>query len=74
MSLRKTLYPLLSTSSTQEALSRHYRKIVDWDVKNQHKQTYLSTSNDFRNVLGIRDEIGQPSSSPPHARCKGVWL
>ena len=38
MSLSKTLYPLLSTGSTQEDLSRHNWKTVDWDVKNQHKQ------------------------------------
>ena len=33
MSLSKTLYPLLSTGSTEEDLSRH-----DWDVKNPIKQ------------------------------------
>ena len=32
MSLSKTLYPLLSTGSTQE---------VDWDEKNQNKQTLM---------------------------------
>ena len=26
-----------NTGSSQEDLSRHYRKIVDWDVKNQTK-------------------------------------
>ena len=41
LSLSKTLYPLLSTSLTQEdsKLSQHDRKIVDWDIKHQHKQT-----------------------------------
>ena len=39
MSLSKTLYPLLSTGSTQEDPSQHNWKIVDWDVKNQNKQT-----------------------------------
>ena len=34
MSLSKTLYPLLSTCSTQEDPSRHNLKLVDWDVKN----------------------------------------
>ena len=38
MSLSKTLYPLLSTGSAKEDLSRHDGKIVDWDVKNQNKQ------------------------------------
>ena len=38
VSLSKTLYPLLSTGSTQDDLSRHDFKIVDWDVKNQTKQ------------------------------------
>ena len=37
VSLSKTLYPLLSTGSSQEDPSRHNRKIVDWDVKK--KQT-----------------------------------
>ena len=36
MSLSKTLYPLLSTGSTKEDLSR-----LDWDVKNQIKQTNI---------------------------------
>ena len=38
VSLSKTLYPLLWTGSTQEGLSRHDWKIVDWDVKNWLKQ------------------------------------
>ena len=37
MSLREKLYLLLSTGSTQEYLSLHDWKIVDWDVKNQTK-------------------------------------
>ena len=35
VSLSKTLYPLLNTGSTQE--DSHYRKIVNWDVKNRNK-------------------------------------
>ena len=35
VSLSKTLYPLLSTGSTQEDPSQHNRTNVDWDVKNQ---------------------------------------
>ena len=37
VSLDKTLYPLLCTGSTQEVLSQHDWKIVDWDVKSQNK-------------------------------------
>ena len=37
VSLSKTHQSLLSTGSTQENLSRHNWKIVDWDVKNQIK-------------------------------------
>ena len=40
MSFSKTLYPLLSTGSTQET-SQHDRKFVDWDIKHQLKQTKL---------------------------------
>ena len=39
VSMNKALYPLLSFCSTQEDLSRHDLKIVDWDVKNQTKHT-----------------------------------
>ena len=40
VSFSKTLYPLLRTGSTQEdrKLSPHDCKIVNWDVKHQHKQ------------------------------------
>ena len=38
MSLSKTLYPLLSTGSTQEDLSPRDRKIADWDVKIQNNK------------------------------------
>ena len=34
VSLSKTLYPFHSTGSTQDDLSQHDCKIVDWDVKN----------------------------------------
>ena len=40
MSLSKTLYPPLSTGSSQEDLSRHDLKIVNWDVKNQTKRSF----------------------------------
>ena len=41
MSLSKTLFSLFSTGTTQEDrnLSRHDRKIIDWDVR--LKQTYV---------------------------------
>ena len=40
VSLSKILYPLLSTGSTQKdrKTSQLDRKIVDWDVKHQHKK------------------------------------
>ena len=44
VSLSKTLNPLLSTGSTQEDPSQHDWKIVDWDVKNQSKQSNRSKS------------------------------
>ena len=39
VSLSKTLYALLSTGSTKEnrKMSWHYWKIVEWDIKHQHK-------------------------------------
>ena len=39
VSLSKTHWSLLRTGSTQEDLSWHKWKIVDWDLKNQIKQT-----------------------------------
>ena len=39
VSLSKTHLSMLSTGSTQEDPSRHNWKIVDWEVKNQIKQT-----------------------------------
>ena len=49
VSLSKTLYPHLSTGSTEEnrKLSPHDRKIVDLDVKQQHKQTFLMYTRQF---------------------------
>ena len=44
VSLSKTLYPLRSTGSAQEDPSQHDSKSVDWDVKNQIKQTKKSTN------------------------------
>ena len=37
--LSKTHLFLLSNGSTKEDLSQHCCKIVDWDIKNQIKQT-----------------------------------
>ena len=39
--LSKTHYSLLSTGSTQEDLSRHSCKIVEWDVKKQVLFRYM---------------------------------
>ena len=38
MSLSKTQNSLFRIGSTQEDLSRHNWKIIDWDIKNQIKQ------------------------------------
>ena len=43
MSLSKARYPLLSTSSTHVDPSQHYLKSVDWDVKNENKQSESHT-------------------------------
>ena len=42
MPLSKAHYSLLSTGSTQEDPSQHTWKIVDWDVKNKIKQTFIN--------------------------------
>ena len=44
VSLSKTLYPLLSTGSTQEDPSQHDCRNVDWDVKIK-KQTNQNQIN-----------------------------
>ena len=38
MSLSKTFYAQLSTGSTEEDLSGHDCKTVDWGVKNQNQR------------------------------------
>ena len=43
VSLSQTHLSLLSTDSTQEDLSQHNLKVIDWDVKNQIKQTNTMT-------------------------------
>ena len=40
VSLSKSLYLLLNTGLTQEELSQHEGKIVDWNVKKQNKQSH----------------------------------
>ena len=49
MSLSKTLYPLLSTSSTQEDWSQHDCKIDDWNIK--HKKKKKSAFKGFKYVI-----------------------
>ena len=41
----KTLYPLLNTGSTQEYMSLHDFKVVDWDKikSNKKEKKYVST-------------------------------
>ena len=56
MSLSKTLFPLLSTSSTHVDPSLQDWKIVDWDVKNQNKQNrsfFKRTSTWNMDIYGI---------------------
>ena len=48
MSLSKTHYPLLRTGSAKEDPSRHNSKVVDWDVRNQNKQTHISLQNEIK--------------------------
>ena len=49
VSLSKTLYPQLSTGSTQKEPIPTWLKIVNWDVKNQIKQT----NKNFISLLGL---------------------
>ena len=49
MSLIKTLYPLLSTGSTQEGMSKHDRNFVDWDIKYHNKQAITRLTVKFYN-------------------------
>ena len=51
VSLSKKYLSLLSTASTQEDLSRHYWKFVDWDVKNQIKQTHMFCLRKGKNIF-----------------------
>ena len=46
LSLSKTLYPLLSPGSTLEDPSQNDRQTVDWEVKNQIKQTKCESTDD----------------------------
>ena len=62
VSLSKDTYtPRKGTGNTQEAaaLSRHDYKIVDWDVKHQHKQT---------------KQIIRPVQLQKRARCWKFWI
>ena len=54
MCLTKTHLYLLTTGSTHEEPSRHNYKRVDWDVKNQIKQTnkYFHLKK-FKNVPSV---------------------
>ena len=56
MSLRKTLYPLLSIGSIQEDLYRHDCKIVDRDIKNQTKPKLICLDLFNQGIKGNRTE------------------
>ena len=58
--MSKTRLFLLSAGSTQEDLSRHNRKIVDWDVKNQIKQTNRSVMTCATQQRDIPDCVSAP--------------
>ena len=45
VSLSKTLYPMVSTGSTQEGPSRYELKILDWDVNDQNKRKQMNMHN-----------------------------
>ena len=60
MFLSKTHYSPLSTGSTQEDLSQHDYTLVDWDIKNQNKQTNLPLSQQ-NNWETRRDTLLHPS-------------
>ena len=66
MSLSKTLYPLLSTGSTQEDQSRHDWKSLDWDLKNRNQKKVLVLTH----VLGAQKKhlLGALST---HNICSG---
>ena len=59
MSLSKTLYLLLSTGLTHEdrILSKHDQKIVDWDVKHQHKQKDLGP--ELQCLLKVKQDLSK---------------
>ena len=62
MSLSKTLYPLLSTALTQEDPSQHDWKIVDWDLKNQNKQTLGNFGHCILFVKNENNSAGKTAS------------
>ena len=57
--LSKTLYPLLSTGSTQED-SKFYQ-LVDWDTKNQNNQSIIVSS-------GLDSDQDQHSIGPDQSK------
>ena len=57
MSLCKTQNALFRIGSTQEDLSRHNWKIIDWDIKNQIKQKKNMFSAKVQ--LALKDASGK---------------
>ena len=62
VSLSKTLYPLLSTGSTQEDLSLYNWKIVDWNIKSQTKQKNEADIQSLKIIL-IQENSADPDES-----------
>ena len=52
--MKSMVYPLLSTGSTQEDLSRHDWTIVDLDIKNQTKQNMKSMEQAFIELYEVQ--------------------
>ena len=61
MSFSKTLYPQLSTGSTQEdrKTCQHDLKIVDWDIKYQQKQKSIIRLSLFDLILYVPSTVFQ---------------
>ena len=75
VSLSKTLYPLLSTGSTQEVRKTfwHDWKIVDRDVKHKHKQTNQNGNYDL-NSSGFEECFIIVKVCKQSAICHSFWF
>ena len=82
MSLSKTIYPLLSTGSTQKdmELSQLYWKFVDWDVQHHTKQTDLKAKKPLFSTQSLSITLKQTGSDVMMGKIwsyillVGVWI